>query len=1126
MKKKRIHKGFNDPFLTKLLQIMKASLILFLVAVQVSASSYSQTNNLSLNLEKVTLSDFFNEVEEISEFRFFYDNKEIDPLKEVTINVDRGSLENVLSKIFMDSDISYEIFDRYIILKKKKILGDVGRSFTKQQQITISGNVTDENNLPLIGVNIVVKGTTTGTVTNLDGNYSLEIPSEDVVIVFSSIGYLPEEIIPGDRTEINISLIPDIKELDEVVVIGYGVQKKSNLTGSISSVDVSDIDNRTVADMNQAIQGKASGVQLVTTSAAPGAESSIRIRGYSSNTTSDPLYVVDGLRVNSISNIDPNIIESIEILKDAASAAIYGAEAGNGVILVTTKKGKSGEGKISYKFQHVIQSYLKKAEVMNAQQYMGYMVASNAIDQTKFDDWDGTETDWYDVLFESSPMQQHSISFQNATEKGSMYASLNYTKNDGIVSGNEDTYNRISGNMNVDYNIKKWLNFTSSNIITYNVRHQVAENSPYISAIRPVLSLDPLTPNIYKADNLPSWMQSLVDNGYKLVQDENGDYFSISNYLAGADDINPNILLYSGSTKSWDHFIQGNTALNLKPINGLVVTSRFGYRLGSNNSSAYQSAYYATATKNQDSPTVESTVQSSQYYQWENFANYTLNLGQHNFVFMAGSSFSSNTLNYVTAGGMGLQYDDELFAYPSYLNTDATGLINEGDEIINRKLSSYGRLTYDYANKYMLQASMRADAADLSILPDAKRWGYFPAVSLGWTISNEEWFPKDNNAISSLKLRASWGQNGSTAGLSSFAYSKVIANVGAYSFDANNSEYVAGSVPTSTGNPNLKWETSEQTNIGIDLFMFNNRLNFNTDYYVKKTKDLIVSGTTPTLTVGNTVSPINAGNVENKGFEFNLGWRDKIGEFSYSVSANMATLKNVVTYLDPSIDRISGFEYNRTTVTAFEKGFPVWYYIGYEVEHIDPATGNPMYVSADGSLTESPSSADLTKIGSGIPDVTYGLTVNLSYKNFDLTIFGQGTQGNDVFSGLTKTDRPQTNRLAVYYTDAWTSENPNAEYARMDYQESYYWQSSAVVFDGSYFKVKQIQLGYNVPENWLTKLKISSLRLYTSLDNFFLFTKYPGLDPETSSSSTIGLGVDIGSYPSPKNAVFGINVSF
>nr|WP_204273659.1 SusC/RagA family TonB-linked outer membrane protein [Draconibacterium mangrovi] len=754
------------------------------------------------------------------------------------------------------------------------------------------------------------------------------------------------------------------------------------------------------------------------------------------------------------------------------------------------------------------------------------MVNSNAIDQSKFSSWDGTETDWYDVLFEPSPMQQHSISFQNGTNRGSIYASLNYMKNDGIVRGDEDIYKRISGTLNVEYDIKDWLTLSSSNIVTYNNRNQVAENSPYVSAIRPVLSLDPLTPNIYSANNLPSHMQGLVDNGYKLVQDDNGDYFSISDYLAGADDINPNILLYSGSTKSWDHFIQGNTALNLTPIKDLVITSRLGYRLESRNSSAYQSAYYATATRNQDSPSIESTVQSIQYYQLENFLNYTKSIDDHNLVLMAGSSYSSRTSNFVTAGGMGLQFDDELFAYPNYLSTDANSLIHEGDEILNKKLSFYGRLSYDYGNKYMLQASMRADAADLSILPEAKRWGYFPALSLGWTVSNEDWFIQDSKTISSLKLRASWGQNGSTAGLSNFAYSKVIMNDGAYSFDANNPAYISGSVPSSTGNSNLKWETSEQTDFGIDLRLFDNRLTFNTDYYIKKTKDLIVSGTTPTLTIGNTVSPVNAGNVENKGFEFGLGWRDQLGDFKYDISANLATLKNEVTYLDPSIDRIAGFNYNRSTVTAFEKGFPVWYFIGYQVDHIDPATGNPLYVAEDGSLTEAPSSADLTMIGSGIPDITYGLTINLSYKNFDLTVFGQGTQGNEIFSGLTKTDRPQTNRLATYYTNAWTSQNTNAQYARMDYQESYYWQSSAVVFDGSYFKIKQIQLGYNLPDSWLEKIKLSDVRLYTSLDNFFLFTKYPGLDPETSSDSTMGLGVDIGSYPSAKTAVFGLNVTF
>lgn len=987
----------------------------------------------------------------------------------------------------------------------------------------VKGTVIDGNGESIIGASVLVKGTTTGTVTDFDGHFTLNSVDDKATLVISYVGYITQEVRAA--AEITVTLKEDSQTLDELVVVGYGVQKKSNLTGAISQVKSTDLENRTATDLNQSLQGKTAGVQLLSTSSAPGAESNIRIRGFSSNSTSNPLYVVDGVRVSSITNIDPNDIESIEVLKDAASAAIYGAEAGNGVILVTTKKGKTNEGKISYGFQYAIQSLGKHAEVMNAREYLDYMTTSGIMNQAKADLWDGvTDTNWCDEMFESAPMQKHNLSFQNSNDKSSIYASLSYQDTKGIVKTNKDYFKRLSGTVNVDYKIKKWLSMTSSNVINYFDVSTLAENDQYKSVLRAALSLDPLTPNIYQANNLPEWMQTLVDGGYKLVKDNNGDYYSISTFMNGADDINPNILINTNENKVWGTSVQGNTAFNFNLMKGLTFTSRIGYRLASITSRTLQSAYYATATRNQDLPEISMSVRSSKYYQWENFANYLFNIGNHNFTLMAGTSYSSDRVAYTQSGGKGQQADLPSFAYPDYLSS-GTSLVTKGDDVTTTKLSYFGRLSYSYDNRYMLQFTMRADAADLSILPRAQRWGYFPAVSAGWTVSNEKWFPK-NTPVSSLKLRASWGQNGSIAGLSNFAYANGIISSGVYSFTAGEKNYTSVSYPSYTGNDNLKWETSEQTDLGIDLRLFDSRLSFSMDYFIKKTKDLIVSGAKPSLTVGNTVSPVNAGNVENKGFEFDLSWKDQIGDFSYGITANLATLKNKVTYLEPSITRLDGISYNNKVLTAFEIGYPVWYFRGYQVDHIDPATGNPLYVKADGTLSETVNTSDMTMIGSAIPDFTYGLTLNLAYKNFDLVVFGQGSQGNDVFSALVKTDRPATNRLSCYNNEAWTTPNQHARFARVDYQDASYWQSSACVFDGSYFKIKQIQLGYNLPKNLLKHTPVSKMRAYVSLDDFFLFTSYPGMDPEASSGPTTALGVDMGSYPSAKKVVFGLNLTF
>ncbi len=989
---------------------------------------------------------------------------------------------------------------------------------------TITGNVKDQLGEPILGATVLVKGTTTGCTTDLDGNFSLNGVKNGQTLAISFIGYTSQEVTIEGQTHYEITLSENSEVLEDVVVVGYGVQKKSNLTGAISQVKSGDIQNRTVTDANQSLQGKTAGVQMISTSATPGSETSIRVRGFSSNSTSNPLYVVDGVRVTSIANVDPSDIESMEVLKDAASAAIYGAEAGNGVILITTKRGSAGTGKITYSGQLALQNLGKKAEVMNAEQYLAYQKGRGS---DFYSLWDGkTDVNWCDELFEQSVMQKHSINFQNGNDKGNLYLSFNYTGNNGIVVGDKDTYDRIAGNINAEYEIKPWLSVSTQNVISTMNQNSVAENDTYVNVLRASLALDPLVPNTYAPNALPADMKALIDAGYKLITDDNGNYYGLHTFQDG-DDINPNILLKTRSLKMTGTFVQGNSALNIKPIKGLVFTSRLGYRFGSRNNQTYQAAYYGSAARKEFTPYIEQLATQTQYYQWENFANYMFKLGKNDFTLMAGTSYSSDRTITTRTGGTGLQADAENYAYPDYLSTSATNLLHSGNDLTVNKYSYFGRLSYSYADRYMAQFTMRADAADLSVLPKKQRWGYFPAVSVGWAINQEEWFPKDQNWVNSLKLRASWGQNGSIAGLRNFAYASAISSVAGYSFDANSLNYTNSSLPSSTGNDNLKWETSEQTDFGLDASFLNGRLTFGMDYYIKKTKDLLVSNTTPTLTIGNTVSPVNAGNVENKGFEFDLAWKDRIGDFTYSISANLATLKNEVTFLDPTIDRINGASYNNNTgITAFEKGYPVWYFRGYKVDHINPDNGNPVYVKADGSLSETIASSDLTMIGSAIPELTYGFTVNLGYKNFDLIVFGQGTQGNDIYSALVKTDRPTTNRLACYYEDAWTQKGQNAKYARMDYAENSYWNSSAVIFDGSYFKIKQIQLGYTLPKKLAAKASLSNVRVYASLDDFFLFTSYPGLDPEASSGSTSSLGVDLGNFPNAKKMVFGLNVTF
>lgn len=997
-----------------------------------------------------------------------------------------------------------------------------------QGSVKVTGKVVDNQNEPMIGVSIVEKGTTNGVITDLDGNYSLSV-SEGSTIIYSYIGYITQEkrAVAG---VMNITLIEDAKALDEVVVVGYGVQKKSSVTGAISQVKAEDIQNRTISNAPAALQGKTAGVQVIQTSAAPGSSPTVRVRGYSSNVSSNPLYVVDGIRLSDISGIDPNDIASMEVLKDAASAAIYGAEAGNGVVLITTKKGKAGHGKITYDFQWSSQSLARIPKMLNAEQYIDYMVESNVYsEEYLLDNWDGvTNTSWTDMAFENSQMQKHNISFTNGSERGNYYLSLTYLDNNGIVKGDADIYRRLTATINSEYDIKSWLKVgTTNQIEKYNVR-SVSSNNEYGSMLASILQYDPLTPFSYTYDNLPSNMLKAMSEGKHLLQDGDGNYYSVSKFLAG-ESYHPMVMRDNNIGRNSGFNVNGSIYADFKPFNGFTFTSRFGYRLSGTRQSNTDLPFYGNATQSRDFVSHNATSSTSIYYQWENFANYMKTFGMHTVSGMVGMSFQESTYDNVYGslsanGEDAVKKNDPLFYFLNYASASATKGVS-GEKTRSAKMSYFGRVGYDYGGRYLLQASLRADAADLSQLPASNRWGYFPAVSVGWTVSEEKFFSLLRQHVSNLKLRASWGQNGSLAALGGYPYSTDMALGGIYPFVPGNS-YITAAAPSSMGNDQLKWETSEQINVGIDARFFNDRLTFSVDYFDKKTKDLLVSGTTPSLIIGGKTSPMNAGNVSNKGWEFELGWRDHIGDFNYSVRANLATLKNKVTYLDPSLTRLSGVNFHTNTITYFEKGYPVYYFRGYKFKGVDTETGNPTFHDLDesGDLNDG----DLSYIGDAIPDFTYGITLTAAWKGFDLTVFATGSQGNDVFNCINRTDIPTYNKMKeVFYDNRWTESNKSGTVPRAGANNMDKYQiSDALVYDGSYFKIKQIQLGYSLPKNLLKKVFVNNLRLYASLDDFFTFTKYPGFDPEAAANATAGMGIDKGAYPCSKKVVLGFNIEF
>ena len=992
----------------------------------------------------------------------------------------------------------------------------------------LKGNVIDENGEPVIGATVAEKSNPkNATITDFDGNFVVNVKAGQIITI-SYIGYETQE--KPAKNGMTIRLQPDNKVLDEVVVVGYGVQKKSSVTGAISQVKPEDMENRTITNAQQALQGKTSGVQIISSSAAPGSSPTVRVRGYSSNVSSNPLYVVDGVRLSDISGIDPSTIASMEILKDAASAAIYGAEAGNGVVLITTKKGKPGQGKISYDFQWTDESLARVPKMLNSEQYIQYMSEGNIFTQDYLlKNWDGvTNTSWTDVAFNHGHMQKHALSFTGGNDRGNYFLSLAYLDNNGIVKGNADVYKRLTATINSEYKIKDWLKVgTTNQLEKYDVR-SVSSNSEYGSLLTSILMLDPLTPDTYTADNLPYQMQNAMAQGKQFLQDENGNYYAVSKFYAG-EQYHPMIMRDNNTSKTVGFNINGSIYGDFTPIKGLTVTSRFGYRLGGTRNSGASLPFYGNAVQSRDYLDFSSSSSTSIYYQWENFANYMKTFGGHTITGMVGMSFQKSSSDSVTGsltsnGEDALKKNDPLFYYLNYANASATKGVS-GETTESTKYSYFGRLSYDFMGRYMLQASLRADAADLSKLSKKTRWGYFPAVSVGWTLSEEKFFTPLKSWFDSLKFRASWGQNGSLSALSGYSYSTDMALGGLYPFSTG-INYTQAAAPSTMGNEDLKWETSEQLNFGFDGILMGGRMTFGIDYFIKKTKDLLVWNTTPSLIIGGSTSPINAGNVENKGFEFELGWRDHIGDFNYSIRGNLSTLTNKVTYIDPSITRLSGSTFHTYTVTYFEQGYPVYYFRGYKFAGVDKETGNPTFEDLDGDGKVS--DGDLTYIGDAIPDFTYGLTLTAAYKGLDLTVFGTGSVGNKIYNCINRPDYAASNRLKeVFYDNRWTVDNPNGTVPRAGAADmDKYATSSAMVYDGSYFKIKQIQLGYTMPKNLIKKIALSNARIYASLDDFFTFSKYPGFDPEASANATSGMGIDKGSYPTSKKVVLGLNIEF
>ncbi len=1012
------------------------------------------------------------------------------------------------------------------------------------QNPAIRGKVVDSSNAGVIGAAVLVPGTTNGVQTDLDGNFEIRV-APGTTLEVSCIGYVTKRVAAA--ANMVVVLEEDAEMLDETVVIGYGVQKKSDLTGSVASVRGDDLKNRSTTDAAAALQGKASGVHIVKSSGAPGKGAEIRVRGVSSNSNKiSPLLIVDGLKVDNIQYLDPDMIESMEVLKDAASAAIYGAAAGNGVVLITTKSGKKGDGRIFYNNQFIYSMLSRKLDIMNAKDYIAFEKANGFMTDKMLEDakYDGTDVNWSDEIFNPSWSNHHTVGFQGGNERGGLYVAINNVYDDGIVRGKKDVYNRLTFQVNADYKIKDWLSIGTNNSIEKWSTKSVTEGSDNGSFLLSAITSSPLFP-ARAAEPTDAMIAERDGHGCTLITDPETGMYWMAPRIGETQSGHPFVRRDATDSSNGGFNIRGIAYLNFSPIKGLVFTSRFGYRIAQSQSHSYTAPYYSTATLKDYNYTLSASNNSSFKYQWENFVNYNRTFGKHEIGVMAGMSFEENNKDNLSANATGtniLKGYAENFRYMDFLLDDGvTKKINNAPGR-NANMSYFGRLLYTYDSRYSIQANFRADAFDTSKLPAESRWGYFPSVSGYWNISNEPFFRDnvDRNLVSFLKLRASYGVNGNIDVLDNYLYStSILSNAVYYQFDAVDPAVTLGSIPSGLANPDLRWETSVQFDAAIEGRLFNNRLNFSLGYYDKNTRDWLVP-VSPTKEVGlpafgdlgvATTVTINAGSVNNRGIELELGWRDQIGDFGYSINGNAAWQHNEVTFIDPNVGQLPGYTPQGVEQGTFcDVGHPVWYFLGYKAAGFDNE-GNALYYAADGTTTTSPVAADRVDLGSAIPTLTYGLTISLNWKNIDFTVFANGVAGNKAFQTSWRPDRKECNTYSYYWANSW--DNPAIDKANAKFPAASKWSSQAFsssmsTFDASYLKIREIQLGYTLPKNLTQKAKINNLRIFAGLNNFFTFTKYIGLDPEvaTTTSRADQAGIDMGNYPTAKSVVFGVNLEF
>lgn len=1068
---------------------MKLSFLLVVLSFShLQAKVYSQ-GNITLKLRQTEIAKAIHKIEKEGQFRFLYNYDLTDLRKKVDIHVVNASLAETLGTLFSNTDLTYKLLANNLVVVLSGSL--------KNQPIRITGKVTGANGEALAGVTVQVKHTTAGTATDNNGTYSITA-EENAVLVFSYIGYSDMEMEVKGRNVVDVQLMPSDKQLDQIIVVGYGSQSKKNITGAVSTVSAKDIADRPVINAAQAIQGKAAGVQVVQPSGKPGVGMTVRIRGANSiSAGNDPLYVVDGVPTTDISAVNPTDIETMSILKDASSAAIYGARAANGVVLITTKKGSGKKMKLGLNTYVGFSKPTNSLDVLNGKQYQALI--NEAYDDVVITDEAvaANNVNWPDKVFRTGVEQNYQLSLSGGTDKFKQYYSLGYMDQTGMIR--PAYFKRFTGRANLTHKTTSWLTLAANLSFSNAVSRDVTDNA---SSSRGGVVLSALTTPFTVPEYAPDGTIGINPNsGWE----------------------NPLGAIEGSRFRNRDNRFLGNFSAELRLLPGLTFKSLLGldYTDGYNYNILDP---FLTIYGRQQEGTAGRTKSKETVWLTEQTLTYAKRSGLHNFSAMAGfttqtSRYDPSTINTGKFGRDTAAKGIDYILTHSRNKPDTSGYPTEWGLV-----SGIARITYEYDNRYLFTGNLRADAS--SKFPENNRTGVFPSFSAGWRISSESFFENVNN-IQELKLRAGWGMNGNQEGIGNYDYMKRYYK-----------NPVTGDLTlVNFANPSLTWEKTTSVNIGLDITFLDSRIAFTADWYQKKTKDVLVRMPIPTTSGLNSIS-LNVGDMENKGFEFNISTQNVKGKsWKWNTDFNMGFNRNKVLNLgdDPNVQIPSGEIYQRGNASLVKAGYPLGSFYGYVATGIDPQTGNVMYEDRDKNGEINP--GDRTFIGNAQPDFIYGMTNTVSFRNFDLSVFFQGSQGNQIFNGArieTEGMYDSRNQTTVVL-NRWQKSGDITDVPRAirnDVANTYI--SSRFLEDGSYLRLKAVTLSYRFSSDFLRRLSVGNASLYVTGQNVLTFTKYTGFDPEVSTYGNdsnsnvknIAQGIDYGAYPQSKAFIIGLNVSF